>query len=385
MVQQQLLHRVDPKIWQQCAGDSVTVLKLNSKLYYFPRGHLEHACPNYPSTQALSLIDACRPSILCVVSSVDLFADSKTDELVAKLLLTPVIDGGVLPSQAGDIDEDDDQIVSYAKTLTQSDANNGGAFSIPVKCAKFIFPPLDYNTESPSQIVSVTDFHGKVWNFRHVYSGTPKRHLITNGWSTFSNDKKLVGGDTVVFVKNLTGNITIGLRRRNRSAAAANISEKAVIKAVELAEKNAAFEVMYYPTVGGFDFVVGTKAVEDARKISWNPGMSVKYTAKTNGDNSKGCSIFHGTISSIAPPCISPWRMLQVNWNESTVFGNLGKVSPWQVEIISNKPIVHLRSPPTKKLRVSLSDDSSSDSNNKEVTYSSIMLFGKRIIGVRNT
>ncbi|CAL5190138.1 unnamed protein product [Lathyrus oleraceus] len=348
MVQQQL-DRVDPKIWQECAGDSVPLLKLNSKLYYFPRGHLEHACPNYPATQALSLIDRCRPFTLCVISDVDLYADSETDELVAKLLLTPVTDGSVVPSEAGG-EVDGDQILSCAKTLTQSDANNGGALSVPIKCATKIFPPLDYNTESPSQDVSVTDFHGVVWNFRHVFSGTPKRHLITHGWSTFADHKKLVSGDIVVFVKNLAGKITLGLRRKNRFAAAANITEKVVMvtKAAELADKNTMFEVMYYPTSGGFDFVMGTKVVEDALKIDWSPGMSVKYTVKTNGDTSKGCSVFHGTISTLSPPSFRPWRMLQVDWNESPVLNDLAKVSPWQVELIINIPTRHL---PSKKIR----------------------------------
>lgn len=60
---------------------------------------------------------------------------------------------------------------SFAKTLTQSDANNGGGFSVPRYCAETIFPRLDYTADPPVQTVIAKDVHGEVWKFRHIYRG----------------------------------------------------------------------------------------------------------------------------------------------------------------------------------------------------------------------
>nr|GEZ25012.1 hypothetical protein [Tanacetum cinerariifolium] len=59
-----------------------------------------------------------------------------------------------------------DKLSSFAKTLTQSDANNG-----------------------------------EIWKFRHSLRGTPITHLLTTGWSSYVNQKKLVSGDSIVFVR----------------------------------------------------------------------------------------------------------------------------------------------------------------------------------------
>ncbi|XP_058746576.1 auxin response factor 17-like [Vicia villosa] len=338
MALQQQLRNVDPNIWLQFARDSFTVPKLHSRVYYFPPGHLEHS-PVTPTTQTLSLL---RPFILCTVSSIDLLADPLTDQIFAKLLLTPVIDATVVPPVEAVNEEDNaDHVVSSAKTLTTTDANNACGFSVPKACANSIFPPLDLTTPWPSQELSITDVCGVVWTFQHVYRGNPKRYLFTTGWSAFVNKKTLVGGDTLVFIKNSAGNIFVGIRRQN---AAKKIIEKNANNAVELAGKNEPFEVMCYPTIDGFDFVVEDKVVEDAMKIHWNPGMRVTHTVK-------GGSTFHGTISAISYPSTHPWRTLQVEWNEPNVSENLKHVSPWQVEPDFSTPLLHQLFPPTKRLR----------------------------------
>ncbi|KAL4315192.1 hypothetical protein AHAS_Ahas15G0160500 [Arachis hypogaea] len=89
---------------------------------------------------------------------------------------------------------------SFAKTLTQSDANNGGGFSVPRYCAVTIFPRLDYSTEPPIQTIIAKDVYGQCWKFRHIYKGTPRRYLLTTGWSNFVNHKKLIAGDSIVFL-----------------------------------------------------------------------------------------------------------------------------------------------------------------------------------------
>ncbi|CAI8615916.1 unnamed protein product [Vicia faba] len=76
--------------------------------------------------------------------------DPDTDEVYAKLRLFPL--------QPSDVNFDGDTVAgvndnlmqSYTKTLTQSDANNGG-FACPKNCTEIILPPLDYSDRLPSQ------------------------------------------------------------------------------------------------------------------------------------------------------------------------------------------------------------------------------------------
>ena len=144
-------------------------------------------------------------------------ADPETDEVYAKLKLIPL--------NANDVDYDRDVVggaetqdkpASFAKTLTQSDANNGGGFSVPRYCAETIFPRLDYSADPPVQYILAKDVHGETWKFRHIYRGTPRRHLLTTGWSTFVNHKKLVAGDSIVFLRAENGDLCVGIRRAKK-------------------------------------------------------------------------------------------------------------------------------------------------------------------------
>lgn len=356
---QQQPSRLPPKLWRACAGASVEIPTLHSRVYYFPQGHLEHASPS-PSSLSPRLLS--RPLILCRVSSVEFLADPVTDEVFAKLLLHPLNDFTAtrddhLRPVGDDFAEAPgaDKVVSFAKILTQSDANNGGGFSVPRFCADSIFPPMNLLCDRPSQKLSVTDVHGVVWVFCHIYRGTPKRHLLTTGWSKFVNHKKLVAGDSVVFMKNSQGDMYVGIRRALRFSSAnaagdftrrlseisgirfevpeevqeecytsfrgysrnrnGKFNAKEVVSAAESAAENMPFEVVYYPRAGWSDFVLKAEVVEKALKIKWNPGMRVKMAMET--EDSSRTTWFQGTVSSVTTPDNepwrgSPWRMLQV-------------------------------------------------------------------------
>jgi len=43
--------------------------------------------------------------------------------------------------------------------------------------------------------------------------GQPRRHLLTTGWSSFVNKKKLVSGDAVLFLRGDDGELRLGVRR----------------------------------------------------------------------------------------------------------------------------------------------------------------------------
>lgn len=218
---------------------------------------------------------------------------------------------------------------------------------MPRFCADSIFPPLNFAADPPVQNISVRDVHGVVWEFRHIYRGTPRRHLLTTGWSKFVNHKKLVAGDSVVFTRNRrSGELFVGVRRAVRSSAGSGgrwnypvgsvrvkaevvdgggwersgtvgrVSAEEVAEAAELAAEGREFEVVCHPRTGWADFVVKAEAVEESLCVLWSGGMRVKMAVET--EDSSRVSWVQGTVSLAVVPdnnCPwqgSPWRMLQV-------------------------------------------------------------------------
>lgn len=343
---------LDPQLWLACAGGMAQIPTLNSRVYYFPQGHFEHAGKKFD----FGKISRISPLIPCRVSSIKYMADSENDEVYAKIRLFPLGGNEVdvdVDDECGllgiDKNEERDKPNSFAKTLTQSDANNGGGFSVPRYCAETIFPRLDYSAEPPVQTILAKDVHGEVWKFRHIYRGTPRRHLLTTGWSNFVNRKKLIAGDSVVFLRAENGELCIGVRRakigiggRNDASCGwnvgfsvfssengnlsnknltngnerGNVRAESVIEAISLAALGRPFEVVYYPRASTPEFVVRASVVTASMKVQWCPGMRFKMAFDT--EDSSRISWFMGTISSIQfdDPIQwpnSPWRLLQVN------------------------------------------------------------------------
>lgn len=400
---------LDAQLWHACAGGMVQMPSVNSKVYYFPQGHAEHAQSPVDFGTSLRI----PPMVLGRVLSVKFMADSVTDEVFAKIHLIPMRsndpdynedDELVLGSNGSDLQE---KLASFAKTLTQSDANNGGGFSVPRYCAETIFPRLDYSADPPVQTVLAKDVHGKVWKFRHIYRGTPRRHLLTTGWSNFVNEKKLVAGDSIVFLRTENGDLCVGIRRAKRGIGGgpemsagwnqptgncmyggfsvflredekfnrgngnggrissgssmrgrAKVRADSVIEAATSAARGQPFEVIYYPRASTPEFCVKASAVRAAMRIQWCSGMRFKMAFET--EDSSRISWFMGTISAVHVADLmkwpgSPWRLLQVSWDEPDLLQNVKRVSPWLVELVSNIPSIHLSppfSPPRKKTRI---------------------------------
>ncbi|OAE23454.1 hypothetical protein AXG93_285s1110 [Marchantia polymorpha subsp. ruderalis] len=258
---------------------------------------------------------------------------------------------------------------SFAKTLTQSDANNGGGFSVPRYCAETIFPPLDYSIDPPVQTV-------------------------------LAKDKKLVAGDAIVFLRTASGELCVGVRSaagggsvssagsaagpggpragpggsnsgpgigipgpsttssfaRNR----ARVTAQSVLEAASLAVQGQPFEVVYYPRASTAEFCVKAQAVKAALDHTWFPGMRFKMAFET--EDSSRISWFMGTISAVQPADSlwpkSPWRVLQVTWDEPDLLQGVSRVSPWQVELVSTLPMqLPPFSLPKKKLRAAQPSD----------------------------
>ncbi|XVF55470.1 hypothetical protein PTKIN_Ptkin06aG0038600 [Pterospermum kingtungense] len=395
---------LDSQLWHACAGGMVQMPSVNSKIYYFPQGHSEHACGpvdfrNFPRVPAY---------ILCRVAAVKFMADTETDEVFAKIRLTPVGHNEPDFEDDGVGGETQEKPASFAKTLTQSDANNGGGFSVPRYCAETIFPRLDYSADPPVQTILAKDVHGETWKFRHIYRGTPRRHLLTTGWSTFVNHKKLVAGDSIVFLRAENGDLCVGIRRAKRGIGGGpesstgwsgnggnclvpyggfsaflredenkfmrngcsnglssngdlmgkrKVRPEQVIEAANMAANGQQFEVVYYPRASTPEFCVKASLVRAALQIRWCSGMRFKMAFET--EDSSRISWFMGTISSVQAADLlrwpdSPWRLLQVTWDEPDLLQNVKRVSPWLVEFVSNVPAIHLSpfSPPRKKFRL---------------------------------
>ncbi|KAD4384409.1 hypothetical protein E3N88_24577 [Mikania micrantha] len=380
---------LDSQLWHACAGSMIQMPPVNSKVYYFPQGHAEHAGDNvkFRDQNGKSRIPAWIP---CRIAAIKYMADVDSDEVYAKIRLIPVSGSGEFSSLE---DEDtvsnggslDGQVkpTSFAKTLTQSDANNGGGFSVPRYCAETIFPRLDYSADPPVQTILAKDVHGGIWKFRHIYRGTPRRHLLTTGWSTFVNHKKLVAGDSIVFLRGDNGDLCVGIRRAKRGATgepetssgwnpaggscavpyggyssfirtSSNASGVGAIEK-EKVEPDSVVQAVKYATSG------------QTFEIRWSPGMRFKMPFET--EDSSRISWFMGTISSIQvadPVCWpdSPWRLLQVAWDEPDLLHNVKRVNPWLVELVSTMPAIHMSpfSPPRKKCRPSQHPDYPMDS-----------------------
>ncbi|KAK4780179.1 hypothetical protein SAY87_016285 [Trapa incisa] len=398
-------HTLDPQLWHACAGGMVQIPPVNSLVFYFPQGHAEHANVAVDFSSAPKIA----PFVLCRISSVKFLADTETDEVYAKILLVPLLS----TSLELDCDEavstdspEKEKPASFAKTLTQSDANNGGGFSVPRYCAETIFPRLDYSADPPVQTVIAKDVHGEMWKFRHIYRGTPRRHLLTTGWSSFVNQKKLVAGDSIVFLRAENGKLCVGIRRtkrgvggpaesptgwtygsfsamlregggdakfvRNSNSSSScrpgnptsprgfgrgRTSPESVIEAVALAARGQPFEVIFYPRASTPEFLVKASSVRAAMRVQWCPGMRFKMAFET--EDSSRISWFMGTVSlvQVADPIYwpnSPWRLLQVTWDEPDLLQNVSRVSPWLVELVSSVPIIHMSpfSPSAKKFRL---------------------------------
>ncbi|KAJ8759169.1 hypothetical protein K2173_004176 [Erythroxylum novogranatense] len=387
---------LDSQLWHACAGGMIRMPPPNSKVFYFPQGHAEHAQGNVD-------FGRCRvPALIpCRVLAVKYMADFVTDEVYAQIRLIPLSNSemGFADSISDDVlfrgvdrSESQEKPASFAKTLTQSDANNGGGFSVPRYCAETIFPRLDYSVEPPVQAIIAKDVHGNNWKFRHIYRGTPRRHLLTTGWSNFVNHKKLVAGDSIVFLRAENGDLCVGIRRAKRGFGGGNdnssgwnsfsgysgymrddeskvnrsngntekkgkVGAESVIEAANLAAKGQPFEVVYYPRASTPEFFVRASSVIDAMQIQWCPGMRFKMAFET--EDSSRISWFMGIISSVQVADHihwpnSPWKLLQVAWDEPDLLQNVKRVNPWQVELVSNMPAIPISpfSPPTKKLRL---------------------------------
>ncbi|KAH6837394.1 auxin response factor 8 [Perilla frutescens var. hirtella] len=356
---------LNSELWHACAGPLVSLPQLGSRVVYFPQGHSEQvaastnkevdaAIPNYPGLQ---------PQLICQLHNVTMHADVETDEVYAQMTLQPLTpqeqkDICLLPSELGTPSK---QPTNYfCKTLTASDTSTHGGFSVPRRAAEKVFPPLDYSQTPPAQELMAKDLHGNEWKFRHIFrgelkcimsnAGQPKRHLLTTGWSVFVSAKRLVAGDSVIFIWNENNQLLLGIRRANRPQTVMPSSVLSsdsmhiglLAAAAHAAATNSRFTIFYNPRASPSEFVIPlakyAKAVYHTRV---SVGMRFRMLFETEESSVRR---YMGTITGISDLdpvrwANSHWRSVKVGWDESTAGERQPRVSLWEIEPLTTFPM----------------------------------------------
>ncbi|CAA6671181.1 unnamed protein product [Spirodela intermedia] len=345
---------INPELWYACAGPLVNLPPVGSLVVYFPRvaatmlKDADAQIPNYPNLPW---------KMICLLHSVTLHADPETDEVYAQMTLQPANTGDKEAFLASDasLKLNRPQTEFFCKTLTASDTSTHGGFSVPRRAAEKIFPPLDFSMQPPAQELQVRDLHDNVWTFRHIYRGQPKRHLLTTGWSLFVSGKRLVAGDSVLFIRDEKQQLLLGIRRANRqptnissSVLSSDSMQIGILAAAAHAYANhSPFTVFYNPRASPSEFVIPLAKYNKAiYSNQLSLGMRFRMMFETE---ESGTRRYMGTITGIGDldPVRwknSKWRNLQVGWDESTAGERRSRVSVWEIEPVqapSSSALLH--------------------------------------------
>lgn len=228
---------------------------------------------------------------------------------------------------------------SFCKVLTASDTSTHGGFSVLRKHANECLPPLDMTQPTPTQELVAKDLHGIEWRFKHIFRGQPRRHLLTTGWSTFVTSKRLVAGDSFVFLRGENKELRVGVRRLARqqsSMPSSVISSQSMHLGVLATASHAVatqtlFVVYYKPRTS--QFIIGLNKYLEAMDNRFTVGM--RFKMRFEGEDSPERR-FMGTIVGLEDissqwEC-SKWRSLKVQWDEPASITRPERVSPWEIE-----------------------------------------------------
>ncbi|KAE8805439.1 Auxin response factor 3 [Hordeum vulgare] len=335
-------------LWHACAGPVVALPRRGSALVYLPQAHLAAAGGGGDAPVGLP------PHVACRVVDVELCADPATDEVYARLAL--VAEGEVFEKNMGggrfegedDMEDVDGERKSrmlhmFCKTLTASDTSTHGGFSVPRRAAEDCFPPLDYQQIRPSQELVAKDLHGAKWRFRHIYRGQPRRHLLTTGWSSFVNKKKLVSGDAVLFLRGDDGELRLGVRRaiqlKNEALLKAfnsNSSKIHTLSAVVNSLKHrSVFHICYNPRAAASEFIVPYWKFLKSLNRPFCIGMRFKIQYGSEDVNERRSGMITG-INEVDPIrwTGSKWKSLLVRWEDGIDCNSQNRLSPWEIEIV---------------------------------------------------
>ncbi|KAA8520972.1 hypothetical protein F0562_011645 [Nyssa sinensis] len=303
------------ELWKACAGPLVDVPRTEERVFYFPQGHVEQleASTNQELNQRIPPFKL--PSkILCRVVHIQLLAEQETDEVYAQITLLP----------------EPDQTEPRTPMV---------GFLFFGNMLMNAFPPLDMTQSTPTQELIAKDLHGFEWRFKHIFRGQPRRHLLTTGWSTFVTSKRLVAGDSFLFLRGEDGELRVGIRHvalQQSSMPSSMISSQSMHLGVLATASHAVvtqtrFVVYYKPRKS--QFIIGLNKYLEAVNNGFAVGM--RFKMRFEGEDSPGRR-FTGTIIGVEDISLqwkdSKWRSLKVQWDEPTSIARPERVSPWEIE-----------------------------------------------------
>ncbi|XP_018622096.1 auxin response factor 8-like isoform X3 [Nicotiana tomentosiformis] len=340
---------LNSELWHACAGPLVCLPTVGSRVVYFPQGHSEQA-------------------------------DVETDEVYAQMTLQPLTPeeqkDTYLPVEFGIPSK---QPTNYfCKTLTASDTSTHGGFSVPRRAAEKVFPPLDFSQTPPAQELIARDLHDVEWKFRHIFRGQPKRHLLTTGWSVFVSAKRLVAGDSVLFIWNEKNQLLLGIRRAIRPQTVMPSSVLSsdsmhiglLAAAAHAAATNSCFTVFFNPRASPSEFVIPlSKYIKAVYHTRVSVGMRFRMLFETEESSVRR---YMGTITGIGDldPVRWPnshWRSVKVGWDESTAGERQPRVSLWEIEPLTTFPMYPSLFPLRLKRPLYPGTSSYQDSNNEAI------------------
>ncbi|XP_057721888.1 auxin response factor 4-like isoform X1 [Arachis stenosperma] len=354
------------RVWRACAGECVYIPRVGDKVLYFPQGYLEQVASFTQHQQdghADIPVHNLPSKILCRVVSVQLKIEASRDEVFAQVTLLPESKQDELSSKDTDTAQipSRSSVYSFSKILTSSDSGAHGGFSIPKRHAYECFPPLDMTLKPPAQELVARDLHGYDWRFRHIFRGQPRRNLLTSGWSTFLNSKKLAAGDTCIFFRGENGELRIGVRRAMKrqniaSPSASLISAHSMQLGILVSASNAVatgsmFTVYHYPRTNPFEFIIPLQRYMKSTQMSYATGMRVQLLLDVEEPRKR----YAGTVISIEDfdgirwPG-SEWRSLKVQW-DATPHADMHpeRVCPWWIEALDCAKQKHIPILPAPK------------------------------------
>ncbi|XP_010325288.1 auxin response factor 9 isoform X1 [Solanum lycopersicum] len=330
------------ELWQLCAGPVVDVPREGERVYYFPQGHMEQlvASINQEMDQRVPSFNL-KSKVLCRVINSHFLAEEDNDEVYVQITLMPEAPHVPEPTTPDPLIPQDvkPRFHSFCKVLTASDTSTHGGFSVLRKHANECLPPLDLNQQTPTQELIAKDLHDVEWRFKHIFRGQPRRHLLTTGWSTFVSSKKLVAGDSFVFLRGNNGQLRVGVKRlvRQQSSMPSSVMSSQSMHLGVLATASHAvttqtmFVVYYKPRTT--QFIVGVNKYLEALKHEYAVGMRFKMQFEAEGNPDRR---FMGTIVGIDDLSSqwknSAWRSLKVRWDEPAAIARPDRVSPWEIK-----------------------------------------------------
>ncbi|KAJ8503993.1 hypothetical protein OPV22_004879 [Ensete ventricosum] len=312
---------LNSELWHACAGPLVSLPPVGSRVVYFPQGHSEQvAASTNKEIDSLPSYPSLPPQLVCQLHNVTMHADVETDEVYAQMTLQPL------------------------SLLEQKDPY------LPAELAEKVFPPLDFAQQPPAQELIAKDLHGNEWKFRHIFRGQPKRHLLTTGWSVFVSAKRLVAGDSVLFIWNDNNQLLLGIRRANRPQTVMPSSVLSsdsmhiglLAAAAHAAATNSRFTIFYNPRASPSEFVIPlAKYVKAVYHTRVSVGMRFRMLFETEESSVRR---YMGTITGISDidPVHWPnshWRSVKVGWDESTAGQRQPRVSLWEIEPLTTFPM----------------------------------------------